>query len=214
MMKNWWKNPKLLGVIIYYGLKLLTSTMRITVNKHHAIDDNTGYLFAFWHGKQLLPAPVIINQHHTAMYTMVSPSRDGTILASVLRKIGYSIIRGSSRDNGARALLTMKNKLQHGASVGFGIDGPIGPIHVIKPGIIFLAQKCNIAIIPVGSAFSNYWQFNKAWDKFELAKPFSTAALVMGKPYIVPKNADINTACLELAKILQQTEQQALKLLS
>lgn len=208
-MQTWWKNPGIIGKAAYYLMCFLKKTMRIKIHRHATIDPKEPYLFAFWHGKQFLPAAVIFQQHATPMCVMTSPSRDGAMLAVFLEKIGYEVIRGSSRDGGAKALINMKSKLEKGTSIGFGIDGPIGPIHIVKPGIAFLAQKCNIKIIPVGSAFSKRWVFSKAWDKFQLPKPFAKAALVLGEPFEVQVGADLKQSCLDLEKRLHQVESEA-----
>lgn len=213
-MRKWWKNPKIVGKAAYWLLRILKLTMRITIHKHASIDHQTPYLFAFWHGKQFLPAAMVTDMHKTPMCAMTSPSRDGAILAVMLQNLGYDVIRGSSRDGGMRALLAMKKLLDSGTSVGFGIDGPIGPIHVIKPGIAYLAQKCQVKIIPVGCGFSRYWTFNKAWDKFELPKPFSRGVLVLGEPITVNVDADIKEVCLNLEQIMHQTEQAAIQKLN
>ena len=212
-MKKWWKNPKLAGTTAFWLLRSLAITLRTKLYKHESIDHNTTYLFAFWHGEQFLPSQIIINQHKTPMCVMVSPSRDGAILTTYLEKIGYEIIRGSSRDGNVRVLIGMKSKLAQGYSLGFGIDGPIGPIYVVKPGMIFLAQKCNVKIVPVGSAFSKYWTFNKAWDKFKLPKPFAKAVLVYGEPFSVDPEADVNQMCVELENKIKLAEQRAYDLL-
>lgn len=208
-MRNWWKQPKILGLSAYCALKLLVSTMQVKINRHPEIDASTGYLFAFWHGKQFLPAPVLTKLHNTHKCAMVSPSRDGAILTVLLNKLGYDVIRGSSRDSGAKALLSMRRKLEINSSIGFAVDGPIGPIYSVKPGVVFMAQKYKIKIIPVGSAFSKYWTFKRAWDKFQVPKPFCKAGLVLGEPIEVPDGVDIKQFCLQLGEILQSTEKQA-----
>ena len=212
-MQIWWKNPRVIGKSAYWLMRFLKMTMRIEVKVHETIDLHKAHLVAFWHGKQFLPAAILFTKHKTPMCVMASPSRDGAMLAVFLEKIGYEVIRGSSRDGGARALLTMKSKLENGTSVGFGIDGPIGPIHVVKPGIAFLSQKCNVKIIPIGSAYTSCWVFSKAWDKFQLPKPFAKGALVMGEPFEVLPDADIKQACLELEQRLHQADLQAQSLL-
>jgi lysophospholipid acyltransferase (LPLAT)-like uncharacterized protein len=208
-MQTWWKNPKVTGTAAYLLTSFLSMTMRLKVHKHSSITATKPYLFAFWHGKQFLPALMLNKLHHTPSCAMVSPSRDGAILAVMLGKLGYTVTRGSSRDGGLRALLAMKKSLTQGSSVGFGIDGPIGPLYKVKPGMVFLAQKSQIKIIPVGSAFSRYWIFDKAWDKFQLPKPFCKAVLVLGEPFIVHDKDNIEAACVKLEKLLQKAEQEA-----
>ncbi len=212
-MQNWWKNPRIVGNAAYYVMHLLRFTMRIQVKISPLVDPKTPYLIAFWHGKQFLPAVILNKYHDTPRCAMVSPSRDGAMLAVFLEKSGFQVIRGSSRDSGTRGLLETKRRLEEGSSIGFAIDGPIGPIHVIKPGIAFLAQKGNAQIVPVGVAYKKFWTFHKAWDKFQLPKPFSKAVLIMGEPFSVKEDADLKEACLLLEKRMQMIEQEANDLL-
>ncbi len=208
-MRNWWKDPKIIGSAAYIAMLLLRCTLRTKFIRHPDYDPKTTYVFYFWHGKQLLPAMLTIQVLNIPMCALVSPSRDGGMLAAFLEKIGYIVIRGSSRDNGLRALLQMKSILSKGISVGFAPDGPIGPIYKVKPGVVFLAQKQQLKIVPVGSAFSSCWTFNKAWDKFQVPKPFSKAAMVFAKPVSISADDDIQATCAKLEKLLHQVEEQA-----
>ena len=212
-MQKWWKNPYILGNAAYWCIRMLRATIDIKLHKSEQVDYNKPYLFAFWHGKQFLPGVVIANYHRTAKYIMVSPSRDGTMVSINLKKLGYGVLRGSSRDQNVKVLLELRHKIKQGASIGFAIDGPIGPIHVGKPGIVFLAQKCGIPIIPIGSASNRYWIFNKAWDKFQLPKPFSKGTVFLDEPYMVTADANINNAMQDLERRLHLANQRALDLL-
>lgn len=215
LLSKWWKrNPKLIGISAYYIFRTLAFTLRVKVQVHGGIDRAQPYLFAFWHGKQLLPSLLAVNYgftHNTC--AMVSPSRDGSLLTAYLNKAGFQIIRGSSRDNGYAALLNLKSKLHQNVSVSFAVDGPIGPQYSIKPGIIYLAKKTGLPIVPIGTAFSNAWIFKKAWDKFQIPKPFARARLVLGDPFFVPDNMTIEEALEQLGEKLHVVEQQAYKLI-
>ena len=100
----------------------------------------------------------------------------------------------------------MIRKLKAGYSLGFGIDGPIGPIYKVKPGMTHMAQKLRIPIIPVGSAFSRSWVFEKAWDKYEIPKPFAKAVFYLGKPFIIEKEVDLAISNGMLEGLIIQAE--------
>lgn len=212
--KPFWKNPKFLGKVIYLVMWLLRSTLRVKINKHATIDPNKAYLFAFWHGKQLLPSFLLHAQIKTRRCAMVSPSYDGTILATYLQKMGFETIRASSSKNNIAGLMQLKRNIEQNVSVGFGVDGPTGPIHNAKPGMIYLAQKCNVPIIPVGTAIKHFWIFNKAWDKFQLPKPFTRAALVLGEPFMVHADMDSEIACKALDEYIHKADRDAFDLIS
>ena len=212
-MAKWWKQPKLIGMAAYYAFRGLRLTLRIKVIKDPNIDPKQHYLFAFWHGKQLLPSLSLQKHHNTPMCAMVSPSRDGEILSKYLHKCGFEVTRGSSRANNVASLIRLKNKLLGGTSLGFGVDGPIGPIYEVKPGIVYLSQKYNIPIIAMGSVFNSSWIVEKAWDKFAVPKPFSKACLMLDMPFTIPKDMDIADGCKMVAEKLKECEQKAQELL-
>ena len=199
---------QLAGKLVYYLSSLLRKTLTIQIITHPEYNNHTPYLFAFWHGKQLLPV-LELNTHQTKRVVLVSPSKDGDILSAWLEKLGFETIRGSSRKDNIKALAIMMRKLKSGYSIGYGIDGPIGPIYKVKPGMTHMAQKYGIDIIPVGSAFTRKWIFNKAWDKYEVPKPFSKAILYLGKPFHVSAGMELDAANLELEHKINEVEQQA-----
>lgn len=201
-----------LGYIAYYVTRLLNLTLRVVVFKDTAYDPKQQYLFAFWHGKQLLPVLKLQN-HRTRRAVLVSPSRDGDLLTVWLKNLGYEVIRGSSRKQNISALAGMMRKLKAGCSLGFGIDGPIGPIYKVKPGMTHMAQKFGVPIVPVGSAFSRSWIFEKAWDKYEIPKPFSKAVFYLGKPFTIEKEADLVVVNDKLENLIIEAEISAKTLL-
>lgn len=202
-----------LGYLAYILTLLLSKTLRRRIFKHPKYDPKGQYLFAFWHGKQLLPI-LELKHHSSKRAVLVSASRDGELLASWLKNLGYEIVRGSSRRQNVSALAGMMRKLKEKCSLGFGIDGPIGPIYKVKPGMTHMAQKFKIPIIPVGSAFSHKWVIEKAWDKYEIPKPFSKAAFYLGEPLMIDETADLALCNSELEKAIDKAEAQAKELLS
>ena len=211
-MKKLLKNPLVAGTAAFLVSKALHATLRITTAAHPSYNNKQPYLFAFWHGKQFLPVLQLV-QHKTPKVGLVSPSRDGALLEVWLKNLHYDIIRGSSRDGNIRSTVAMIQKLKAGFSVGFGVDGPIGPIYKIKPGILYMAQKCNVPIVPLGSAFSSKWVLEKAWDRYQIPKPCARAGYYIGEPFVVTPDMDQEQARLDLEVLLQQAEATAAELI-
>ena len=203
---------RVLGYLAYYVNFFLKRTVSMTWVTDPEYQVGKQYLFAFWHGKQWLPV-LALTRHSVKRAVLVSTSGDGDLLALCLRKLGYEIIRGSSRHQNISALSSMVRKLKMGYSLGFGIDGPVGPIHKVKPGMTYLAQKFQIPIIPVGSAFACVWVFKKAWDKYEIPKPFSKAVFYLGKPFMVESGEDLEQSNRLLEEAIIQAESKAKTLL-
>lgn len=207
---NKWRRPiyKTLATLAFYILRFLFLTLKVKVIFHEGYEQNKQYLGAFWHGKMFAPM-FVARTHGTKMAVLVSPSKDGDIVSDWLNKLGYETVRGSSRRNNVSALVEMLRKLKEGYSIGIIVDGPLGPIHKVKPGIVHMAQKLEVEIVPVGIAIKRKWVFTRAWDKFELPKPFSKVVMYSGTPVKVPMDAEIAHYCEVLEKAMQDAQHTA-----
>jgi lysophospholipid acyltransferase (LPLAT)-like uncharacterized protein len=129
---------------------------------------------AIWH-QNLLPG--ILAQTGNPHIVIISKSRDADPVAYACKKLGHMIVRGSSKrgdvDKGGKlAKEKMIDFLKKGLPGAVTVDGPKGPAFEVKPGIIDMAKKANVPIIPYAIGLSSFWEF-KSWDKFRLPKPFS-----------------------------------------
>src|SRR5439155_5019009 len=68
--------------------------------------------------------------------------------------------------------LEMIKGLEKGKITLITPDGPRGPRHKIKPGVIFSAQKVQASIIAYHWTGSRYWTLG-SWDRLRIPKPFS-----------------------------------------
>ncbi|MFZ5480375.1 MAG: DUF374 domain-containing protein, partial [Myxococcota bacterium] len=66
---------------------------------------------AFWHGDQL---PMIALHRGMGLVGVASRSRDGELLARVLARLGYDVVRGSSSRGGAGVLRACERVLREG----------------------------------------------------------------------------------------------------
>ncbi|TIH19801.1 DUF374 domain-containing protein [Marinifilum sp. JC120] len=120
------------------------------------------------------------------LVTMASDSKDGQIITEVLERIGYDVARGSSTRGGLKAMLGVARIMRKKGKVGaITMDGPKGPRHEVKPGILAIAQKTGASIIPMRAYPSNPIVFEKSWDRFELPKPFCRCKVLLGEPFKV-----------------------------
>ncbi|MBU1340373.1 MAG: lysophospholipid acyltransferase family protein [Proteobacteria bacterium] len=112
---------------------------------------------------------------------MISRSRDGDIGTMAAKFSGCAVARGSSSKGGKKAMTEMIEYLA--SKKGFCInlvDGPQGPIGVVKPGSIRIAQKAGAGIVPAYFISNHIWQVN-SWDGFVIPKPFSRVTLKFGE---------------------------------
>ncbi len=174
-----------LALIGAASIRCIGSTLRIRAVNARANytgknDDNV--VFAFWHGDQFIPCYHHRNQQAVIMTSL---SKDGAIQTGILNRLGFVTVRGSSSRGGQRALVEAVRLVKKGYSASFAIDGPKGPFHDIKPGIVFLAQKTGRPLIPVSSVSKRYKLLPKTWDKYRLPLPFSSAVVVYGEPLVI-----------------------------
>jgi len=150
-------------------------------------------VFCFWHGRQAgllahpCPRPVAI---------LSSLSRDGTLQAKILSRLGYIVRRGSSSRGGANGLKAIIAEIKQGCDAAFAVDGPRGPLHKVKPGAIEAARLSGAQIIPITMNASRFWTFKKTWDQYTLPKPFAKVSLIRGQCLSLE---DIDTNVLEKA---------------
>jgi lysophospholipid acyltransferase (LPLAT)-like uncharacterized protein len=119
---------------------------------------------------------------------MISASRDGSFLASVVERIGIQPIRGSTSRRGPQALLEATTWMKRQYSIAITPDGPRGPVHQVQEGIILLAQLTGRPIIPT-SNFTRWKIRLHSWDRFQIPLPFASGQSYYGEPIWVPRDA-------------------------
>ena len=123
----------------------------------------------------------------TGLAAVVSASRDGAFLASILEHFGMQPIRGSSSRRGAQALLEATGWLSDkGYNIAITPDGPRGPCYKIQEGIISLAQLTGSPIVPLG--FNGRPHFKaRELAEFRICSAFGCRLqIVMQNPKCVP----------------------------
>jgi len=141
------------------------------------------FIYAFWHETLLLPA---MQYRYTPSRVLISQHADGEMIAQACRHLGLGVIRGSTTRGGVEAVRKIM-KLEGKYHIVVTPDGPRGPRRSVQPGLVFLASKTRLPIVPVG--FGYHWcrQLN-SWDRFGLPFPFSPAVGYIGKPLEIPEN--------------------------
>ena len=145
-----------------------------------AVNSDNPVFVCVWHGRSVFGAYYISGKKYPA-YAIAGHHKDAELMARVLAKWGYGLIRGSSSRGGRDVVREMTKKFKQGKTVCITSDGPRGPAEIAKKGAVRTALECGAVIIPMTGNASRYWQF-KSWDKFILPKPFSTIYLKIGYP--------------------------------
>lgn len=139
-------------------------------------------VLALWHG-EIFPLTAYGHTISSYLVTFVSQSKDGEVIARVLERLGHTTVRGSSTRGGVRALLQAKRIMEKENRMAvFTVDGPKGPRHKAKDGVIFLAQRAGARIVPLRAYPERKKVFDKSWDRFVLPMPFTRCPVYIGEP--------------------------------
>lgn len=119
---------------------------------------------------------------------MFSQSQDGEYMARFAQKCGVIPVRGSSTRGGERGLIQMIRSVQRGNRIcSTVLDGPQGPRYKAKKGLLFLAKKTGLPLLPFMWSARSPLTLEKTWDKTMIPKPFSEVVISYGPPLFVPK---------------------------
>lgn len=108
-------------------------------------------IIAFWHDQQLM-MPLFYQGKGAA--ALISRHRDGELIARIAARFGFGAVRGSTTRGGAPALRRLIELGRSGHDLIVTPDGPKGPRHVAKQGVVFLARATQMPIMPVAVAYS------------------------------------------------------------
>jgi lysophospholipid acyltransferase (LPLAT)-like uncharacterized protein len=182
---------KALGFAVAWVVKLWIGTLRYRYRPLGPnVDPNQPgfegrYIYAFWHENMLLLA---YQYGRRDIRVLISQHADGQLIAEACRHLKFRLVRGSTTRGGAEAVRQML-RLAGGSHLAITPDGPRGPRRQVQPGLVYLAAKTGLPIVPIGIAFHRAWRM-RSWDRFALPHPWSAAECVTAEPIEVPEDAD------------------------
>lgn len=196
--KNKRHMPKALAYLLAGLLKLYAWTLRV-----HFVDpngvvkdlaDRKGLVLAIWHNRILFSTPTIPRKVLRGCTVMISASRDGEYISTLVRCFGLESVRGSSSRGGTQALLGLEHALDQGYSPILTVDGPRGPKYTVHSGAVALARSHQAPLVPICINARRFWQL-KSWDRMQIPKPFTRLDIVFGDAlHVAPEesNEDAN----------------------
>ncbi len=171
--------------VLFFVVKLLILTYRIryfgtehrdAAQKHHP---RGSFCLAVWH-EQLFAA--ILVHRKMPFAPLASKSKDGDIVTFVMDRFGFRTVRGSSSRGGPEARDDLVAITDQGWFTAITVDGPKGPRRRVKGGIVDVARRSGVAILPMISIADRQWVLSRSWDQFKIPKPFARIAVVYGPP--------------------------------
>ena len=135
-------------------------------------------------------------------YAVASKHKDGRMMAKLQRLFGLKPIYGSTSDGGVSELRQGVRVFRRGdCDVCMSTDGPGGPSLRVQDGALYFAKMTGAPIIPVCYSCSHSW-FQKRWDRYLVALPFSVIKCKLAQPVFI----DSKISPAEFEKVRKKIE--------
>jgi hypothetical protein len=125
-----------------------------------------------------------------------------------MRHFGQDAVRGSSTRGGHRAFKALLELANGPADLVITPDGPKGPRHQVKKGVVQLARIVGRPVIPMAFACSRGHRF-ASWDRFLLPYPFCRGIYAFGKPVFFEKGEDPESFRSRLQEAMEDNSRRA-----
>lgn len=157
-----------MSALLPFGISALVKTLRFKWSGSPLPDR---CIVAFWHSTMI--AGWYVSKKDAA--ALVSPSKDGDYLTTILTRWEYKVVRGSSSKKGMEALEEAINLIKNGDSQRIVItpDGPRGPKEEFKRGAFIAAKELRLPLLFLHINYQSSYKLSKSWDTFEIPLPFS-----------------------------------------
>lgn len=159
--------------------RLCSMTWRVRFVGRQVLDEALAQgpvVVALWHGEQ---AALLHAHRGLGIVGLASQSRDGDLLAKVIARLGYGVIRGSSSRGGVSAIRQALRAVASGASPALAIDGPRGPAGVPQLGALHLSARTSRPVVYMVSQVSHAIRL-RTWDAFVVPLPFARIEIAYG----------------------------------
>ncbi|MEM6854217.1 MAG: DUF374 domain-containing protein [Planctomycetota bacterium] len=177
----------LLGWVYFGWMKLVWWTSRVDISGLDDIEksllEERGVVAALFH-ESILIGPFTVR--HLNSVTVVNPSESGNLIAGILRRMNFTVIRGGSSRGKSRhkeVMGDLAGQLSQKPSdpVFIAVDGSYGPAHVVKPGIVALAKRVDVPLFVFYGVSSRALRL-PSWDRTLIPLPFSRVIVRFSGP--------------------------------
>jgi lysophospholipid acyltransferase (LPLAT)-like uncharacterized protein len=180
--------------LLPFVASLIIRFLKLSYRIHHINKEPIDHLWkndkssivCFWHGRIFSAMPFAFQK--TRFKVLISRHGDGEFIARVVKHFGIGTVRGSYRKASVSSVREIISELKKGVTVGITPDGPKGPLHVFKEGIVEIARITGKPIVLLSYSGNRRMIFS-SWDKFLLPYPFSQVFFVWGDPIYISKDA-------------------------
>lgn len=177
-----------IAALVYLVLRCLLMTWRFVyvdddkLRSAIGANDSKSCILVAWHENIL---GILTAMRKERLAPLASLSRDGALISAIIKWLGYHTVRGSSSRGGPQARDGLVAVTRDGYWPTVTPDGPRGPRRVLKSGVIDVARRSGVSVVPFAPVASRSWVLVKSWDQFQIPKPFSTIYVVYGDPIFI-----------------------------
>jgi lysophospholipid acyltransferase (LPLAT)-like uncharacterized protein len=179
----WWVEPAAAAGALC--VRALGATWRIQTAADPeyvaAFERGERFIYAFWHARLL---PLVYVRRDEGAAVLVSRHRDGQLITRVIEHMGFTTARGSSTRGGEAGVRELLAAAASGLELGITPDGPRGPSEVVKEGLLYVAARSGLRIVPLANSARASWVL-RSWDRFRIPKPFARLHVCYGAPIAV-----------------------------
>ena len=183
-----------LGWVIALALRVVHLTLRVRYVDEAGVRARRArgeqIIAAFWHDTiALVPLMVTRLRWPGRACVMLSWHRDAEIAARAVARLGIESVHGSSTRGwlgGLRGLLAAQAR---GEDLVIVPDGPRGPRHRAKEGVVQLARTTGLPVVAFGAVASPVYRL-RSWDRLQLPWPFARVAVVASEPVRVARGGE------------------------
>lgn len=162
-------------------------------------------ILSTWHDQLLM---MVMVYRGSGAKILISQSKDGELIARTVAYFGQEAVRGSSSRGGRAAFRELMKLSAEKNDLAVTPDGPKGPRHVLKDGVVQLARLSGRPVVPLAYVCSRGHRF-KSWDRFLLPFPFARGVYVFGDPVYLERQADMDQCRKRLQMAMDETYSQA-----
>lgn len=162
-------------------------------------------IISFWHDQLLL---MVFGYPARGAKLLISASTDGELVARTMASFGHGTVRGSSSRGGRGAFRELVSLSREDCDLVLTPDGPRGPRHQLKDGVVQLARMSGRPVLPLAFVCSRGRRFG-SWDRFLLPYPGSRGVFSYGPPLYYDRSLGNESFKVELNKAMQQNQQRA-----
>ncbi len=178
------------------------STIRIQVVNNQwlpsKLNGSQNNIYVFWHSKTFI---LLSFSRNLGIGTLTLPDWKNIIFDELCKLYKYRTILVENNSGVIGVIRKLITLLKNGHSLGLAVDGPKGPVTVIRPGAIYLAKTTGKPIVAANILVNKSIRIKTRWDRYELPFLFSQVTITLSQPLFVD---DSNTGPMtsEIKKLL------------